>query len=175
MFRALLRWGRQIDATLSFVEIAVVGAAMAFASLLLFANVVLRYAFLAPISWAEEVSIYLVIWIVFIGASTIVRQRGHLAIDLLPRSLRPAQRRMLMIVVILFNLIFFAVFLYYSGLHTLRVYTSGQVTPNLQAPMWLTYLAMPVGSALMFLRSAQMLWQIVVNVSAAEVALRIQE
>jgi TRAP-type C4-dicarboxylate transport system permease small subunit len=29
--------------------------------------------------------------------------------------------------------------------------------PALQAPMWLAYLAMPVGSVLMFLRTLQML------------------
>lgn len=150
-----------MEAALTFFELAFVGAAMAFASLLLFVNVVLRYAFLAPISWAEELSIYIIIWVVFVGASAIMRLRGHMAIDLLPKALSPEGRRWLTVFVLMTSCVFFAVFCYYAGLHTLRVQASGQVTPNMQAPMWLTYLAMPVGSALMLLRTAKLLSQAV--------------
>ena len=31
----------------------------------------------------------------------------------------------------------------------------------MQAPMWLAYLAMPAGSALMILRACQLLWRLV--------------
>lgn len=168
MRRRIARWGGRLDAALSFAELAFVGAAMALSSLLLFANVVLRYVFLAPISWAEELSIYAVIWIVFVGGSAVVRLRGHLAIDLLPKLLSPAGRRLLVIFVLLASLGFFAVFCYFSGLHTLRVQAAGQLTPNMQAPMWLTYLAMPVGAALMFLRTSQLLWREVRDERAAD-------
>jgi C4-dicarboxylate transporter, DctQ subunit len=147
------------DRILSWIEIAFIGAALAFASTLLFVNVVLRYVFLAPISWAEELSLYLIVWIVFIGSSVAVRTRGHIAIDLLPVVLSPANRQRLALAIAALMLIFLAVFFYYSGLHVLRVQSSGQVTPVMQGPMWLTYLAMPVGSALMFLRTAQLGWQ----------------
>jgi TRAP-type C4-dicarboxylate transport system permease small subunit len=116
--------------------------------------------FLAPISWAEEVSLYLMVWIVFVGAGVAVRTRGHIAVDLLPLILSPANRRRLAIAVSALVLTFLAIFFYYSGLHTLRVRASGQVTPVLVAPMWLTYLAMPVGSALMFLRTCQLVWRV---------------
>lgn len=146
------------DRLLCRAEIVFVGGALAFSSLLLFVNVVLRYVFLMPISWAEEVSLYLLVWIVFVGASVAIRTRGHIAVDLLPMVLPAALRRVLMIFVGFVTLGFLAVFFYYSGLHTLRVYNSGQVTPVMQAPMWLTYFAMPFGSALMFLRTCQVLW-----------------
>lgn len=148
------------DAALSFLEIAFIGLAIAFASLLLFANVVLRYVFLAPISWAEELSIYLIIWIVFVGGGVLIRQGGHIAVDLLPLALSPPLQRLLQMLVLALALLFFAVFFYYGGIHTLRVRASGQLTPIMLAPMWLTYLALPVGSLLMFLRSSQALWRL---------------
>ena len=148
------------DLLLCWIEATFVGAALALASALLFVNVVLRYVFLAPISWAEEVSLYLMVWIVFVGASVAVRTRGHIAVDLLPLMLSPLARRRLAITVGGLVLIFLAVFFYYSGQHTLRVRASGQVTPLLVAPMWLTYLALPTGSALMFLRTCQLLWRL---------------
>jgi C4-dicarboxylate transporter DctQ subunit len=147
------------DRILSWTEVAFVGAALAFASALLFVNVVLRYVFLAPISWAEELSLYLIVWIVFIGCSVAVRTRGHIAIDLLPVLLSPANRKRLALAIATLMLIFLATFFYYSGQHVLRVQSSGQVTPVMQGPMWLTYLAMPVGSALMFLRTVQLVWR----------------
>src|SRR5258706_12716479 len=72
------------DRLLSRAEEIFVGAAMAFSAVLLFVNVVLRYWFLSPIAWAEELSLYLVVWMVFVGASVATRTRGHIAIDLLP-------------------------------------------------------------------------------------------
>ena len=85
------------DRALSWAETTFVGGALAFASLLLFVNVVLRYWFLAPISWAEELTLYIMVWIVFVGSSVAIRTRGHIAIDLLPLVLSPAGRRRLAI------------------------------------------------------------------------------
>ena len=148
-----------VDRTLNSTETTFVGGALAFASLLLFVNVVLRYWFLAPISWAEELTLYIMVWIVFVGSSVAIRTRGHIAIDLLPLVLSPAGRRRLAIFIAVTVLAFLAVFFHYSLQHTLRVRASGQVTPVMQAPMWLAYLAMPAGSALMMLRSCQLLWR----------------
>lgn len=148
------------DRLLSRAEEVFVGAAMAFSAVLLFVNVVLRYWFLAPISWAEELSLYLVVWIVFVGASVATRTRGHIAIDLLALALSPANRRLLSLAVGILMLVFLAFFTYYSAGHTLRIRASGQLTPVMLAPMWVTYLAMPAGGALMFLRACQVWWRV---------------
>jgi C4-dicarboxylate transporter, DctQ subunit len=150
----------RLDRALNWAETTFVGAALAFASLLLFVNVVLRYWFLSPISWAEELTLYIMVWIVFVGSSVAIRTRGHIAIDLLPLALSPQGRRRLAILIALATLAFLVVFFYYSGQHTLRVRSISQVTPVMQAPMWLAYLAMPAGSALMILRTCQHLWRL---------------
>ena len=76
-------WAR-LDRALGLAEWGFIGAALAFTSALLFVNVFLRYVFLAPINWAEELTLYLMVWIVFVGGSVAVRTRGHMAIDLRP-------------------------------------------------------------------------------------------
>ncbi len=145
----------RLDHALGLAEWGFIGSALAFTSVLLFANVVLRYVFLSPLNWAEETSLYLMVWIVFVGGSIAIRTRGHMAIDLLPLALSPVNRRRLALAVSLATLAFFAVFFWYSLEHTLRVRSINQLTPVMQAPMWLTYLAMPVGSLLMALRTIQ--------------------
>ena len=89
MAQGFWRLFARADAALGYAETAFIGAAIAAASLVLFVNVVLRYVLLAPISWAEEISIYLVIWIVFVGGSVLIRTGGHITVDLLPRALPP--------------------------------------------------------------------------------------
>jgi C4-dicarboxylate transporter, DctQ subunit len=148
---------------LTWLELTIIGGTLALCALLLFANVVLRYVFLAPLGWAEEVSIYAMVWIVFIGASAVLRAGGHIAVDLLPLALSPPQRRLLQALALTLALCFFAVFCYYSLQHTLRTRALGQVTPALLAPMWLAYLALPVGSFLMTIRTLQLLWHVALH------------
>jgi C4-dicarboxylate transporter DctQ subunit len=154
---ARVGWWSRLDRALAAAEWTFIGGALAFTSALLFLNVVLRYVFLAPLNWAEELTLYLMVWIVFVGGAVAVRTRGHIAVDLLPLALSPAGRRLLAIGVALVALVFFAVFFWYSGQHVLRVRSIGQSTPVMGAPMWLAYLAMPVGSFLMALRTVQFL------------------
>lgn len=145
------------DRLLAWLELTFIGGMLAFCAVLLFVNVVLRYVFLAPLGWAEEVAIYAMVWIVFVGGSAVMRTGGHIAVDLLPLALSAQQRRYLQAVALTLAFCFFAVFCYYSLQHTLRTRALGQVTPVLLAPMWLAYLAMPVGSLLMAIRTLQLL------------------
>lgn len=143
------------DRALGRLEAVFVGAALAFASALLFVNVVLRYVFRSPLAWAEELTMYTMVWIVFVGGSIVVRTRGHIAVDVLPLLLPRAANRGLAAAVSVISILFLAVFFHYSLEHTLRVRAAGQVMPAMLAPMWLAYLAMPVGSALMGVRMLQ--------------------
>lgn len=148
---------RRADAVLGWLEAAFIGLALAFTSGLLFVNVVLRYVFLRPLPWAEEVTLYLMVWIVFVGGSVVMRTRGHIAVDVLPLLLSPRANRRLALAVTGAGILFLAALFYYSGQHTLRVRSSGQLMPATLAPMWLAYLAMPVGSLLMGVRMIQTL------------------
>ena len=47
-----------------------------------FANVVGRYVFSAPIIWAEEILVYIMIWCVFIGAILVTWEGRHIKMDL---------------------------------------------------------------------------------------------
>ena len=69
------------------MEKAFLAGAIIVCSLLLFVNVVLRYIFLAPIYWAEELVRYLMVWMIFIGASQVTLWGGHVAVDIVPRVL----------------------------------------------------------------------------------------
>ena len=61
----------------------VIAACLAAMVVLVFGNVVLRYAFNSGIALSEEVSRWLFIWVTFLGAIIAMREHGHLGTDML--------------------------------------------------------------------------------------------
>ena len=69
------------------IPFAVCGVILLAAVLINMANIVGRFVFNAPVSWAEEVMSYIVIWGVFVAAGAITYQGVHLRMDLLVSKL----------------------------------------------------------------------------------------
>lgn len=61
--------------------------------LLVFGNVVLRYAFNSGITVSEELSRWLFVWMIFLGAIVAVKEHRHLGTDVLVSRLPPAGRK----------------------------------------------------------------------------------
>lgn len=79
---------------------------------MVFANVVLRYGFGTGITIYEEVSRFLFVWLTFLGAVSVMRQRGHLGFDVIYMALPKLGRRICHIVSSLLMLLAVAVFLW---------------------------------------------------------------
>lgn len=60
---------------------------------LVFTNVVLRYGFNLGITFSEEVSRFLFIWVVFLGAVLTLRDHGHLGVHMLTKALPLAGKK----------------------------------------------------------------------------------
>lgn len=60
---------------------------------LVFANVVLRYGFNLGITFSEEVSRFLFIWVVFVGAVLTLRDNAHLGVHMLTKKLPLAGKK----------------------------------------------------------------------------------
>ena len=71
----------------------VLGAALLIGVALNFANITGRYVFGAPIIWAEEALIYLLVWCVFLGAPLVSLEGQQIRIDLLVDHLSATPRR----------------------------------------------------------------------------------
>jgi TRAP-type transport system small permease protein len=60
---------------------------------LVFGNVVMRYAFNSGITVSDEVSRWLFVWLTFLGALIAIRTHGHLGTDVLVGRLGPAGKK----------------------------------------------------------------------------------
>ena len=72
----------KINKIIDNFEKVVITIGMAAGTLLLFANVVLRYLFDSGITWALEAVQYIFAWVVLVGAAHGVKVGIHLGIDI---------------------------------------------------------------------------------------------
>lgn len=56
-------------------------------AILVFLNVVLRYAFDSGITWSEEMSRFLFVWLTFLGAIGALKDNSHLGVDMFVKKL----------------------------------------------------------------------------------------
>ena len=73
---------------------AVLVLILAIMVVMVFGNVVLRYGFNSGIIVSEEISRILFVWLTFLGAVPVMRQHGHLGVEMLVGSLPSSGRRL---------------------------------------------------------------------------------
>jgi TRAP-type transport system small permease protein len=76
-----------------FVEVFLV-LCLALMVAMVFANVVLRYGFSTGIVFSEEISRYLFVWVIFLGAVVAMRDHAHIGMDGLIRRLSKRGRQL---------------------------------------------------------------------------------
>lgn len=119
------------------------------------ANVVARYVFNAPITWAEEFSRYAFIWLVFTGAVVCTKRGKHICIDALVGVLpRPAQL-ISRVLVDAATAVVMLIMLYYGGRLTA---SATQSTSTLMVPTYFVYAVVPISAFLILAHSLRDLW-----------------
>jgi C4-dicarboxylate transporter DctM subunit len=110
------------------------------------------------VSWAQELCIYLFIWMCKFGAAYGVRTGIHVGVDVLVMRMEPARAKKVILFGLLAGAFFTAVIANFGGHFTWSVWQSGTRSSDLEVPMWIVYLAIPLGSALMCFRFLQVAW-----------------
>lgn len=135
------------------------------------AGVAMRYIINQPFGWMEEVQLWCLVWVVFMGGSAVARHSGHIAIDafigLFPAVLRRVAHGITQIVVIAV-LGFFG---YYACRHVMQMYTTERTTNILEVPYYIIYAVVPLSCLLMILTA---LWYLIHpkrDLTAAEAAI----
>ena len=127
------------------------------------------------VSWAQELCIYMFVWMAKFGAAYGVRHGTHVGVDVLVRQLPPSQSRYLVMFALLAGALFTVVvgtlgasFVWANGAHYAFFHAfgadtgdlpEGPTSPDLEIPTWIAYSCVPLGSYLMCLRFLQVFWR----------------
>lgn len=110
-------------------------------------QVLLRYVFRAPLAWVEEATIFLMIWMTFIGAGIALRRGSHVAMTLLSERFPPRLTRWMFFLSQLAMFVFLSVVIWQGW--SLAMSVEGQRSAALGIPMTWPYLTMPIGAGFM--------------------------
>jgi len=110
------------------------------------------------LSWAQELCIYLFVWMAKFGAAYGVRTGIHVGVDVFVLMLPERRRKRVVLFGLLCGALFTGIIATLGADFVYHINQTGQVSNDLEAPMWVVYLAVPVGSALMCFRFLQVAW-----------------
>lgn len=149
----MLRWLTACENAL-----AALGAAIfAFITFAICAEVLMRYGFNRPISWVVEVSEYALLWITFLGTSWVLRQSGHVRVDILLQYLPPRALRICGLISSGSGIVAALVLLVFGAHATWIALARGSFkSTGLDIPTWIVVAVIPIGGLLLLLRFAHM-------------------
>ena len=124
-------------------------------TVVIFAQVVMRYLFLSPFAWAEEVGRYLLIWISSLGAAYAARQGAHISVMFINNKFK-GYTRLVVSLVIHFMVIAFSLVCLIQGVH-LSFRQWDQLSAALRMPMTLAYFAIPFSFALIIMYTLELI------------------
>jgi TRAP-type C4-dicarboxylate transport system permease small subunit len=112
-------------------------------------NVIGRYVFAAPVFWAEEVLMFMIIWGVYIAAGSITYLGTHVTMDLVAGRMRSSYRAFLGLLTVILTVACSA-FVVTQTLRILALYLgTGEATMAARVPLVYAHSAVLVGYALM--------------------------
>jgi C4-dicarboxylate transporter DctQ subunit len=150
-----------IDKTIGFINRNIAAIGISGGVALAFGNVVARYAFNSSLTWASELTVYLFLWSTFFGAAYCFKQDAHIGINVLLEKVNPNVAKMLMIISHAITLIFLAAVGYYGYEYLLLVHELEEISVDLNMPMWIIYLVIPISFTFGAIRVAEKLYEVI--------------
>lgn len=117
--------------------------------LFIFLGTVSRFTGMFIISWAEELSRYCMIWSVFLGIGVAACRGQHFMVNAIGLFCPPSVVRISQILCAFLVAAFSLLCVIYGFDVLLWQINANQITATLHWPMWLMYLSIPLGLALM--------------------------
>jgi C4-dicarboxylate transporter DctQ subunit len=147
------------------LEETLIGTLMAIATAVNFASVVLRFLCSVPyaqdvairlsMTWAQELCIFLFVWMAKFGAAYGVRAGVHVGVDVLINRLAPRPRKVVITIGLLGGVLFTGVVGTFGAIFVWEMAHTDQTSEDMELPMWIVYLCVPLGSYLMCFRFLQ--------------------
>jgi len=140
------------------------------ATLIIFAAVLHRYAsglaipgvqdwlLSVNMGWAQELCIYMFVWMAKFGAAYGVRTGIHVGVDVMINNMGDRPRGWFVIFGLLAGAFFTATIGTFGAEFVWALAGTDQTSADLELPKWIVYLCVPLGSFLMCYRFLQVAW-----------------
>ena len=141
---------RAFDRVARIIELAL-AVAFIFAVLLNFANVIGRYVLGHSLLGAEEVQVFIMVAMTFVGAAVVSQRNMHLRMDVLVRFMPEPVRLWLRLIELLLLIVLAGVVVTQSALYAQRMFSIGRTSDMAGVPMWIPHGMVAAGFGLMLI------------------------
>jgi TRAP-type C4-dicarboxylate transport system permease small subunit len=125
----------------------------------------LRYVLNVSTVWQTEAVTYMMVTATMLGLPYVQYLRGHVNVDLLPLMLPPGPRKVLAVITFAMVLAVVGAMLWYGFEFWHEAWDWGETSNSpWNPPLWIPYLALPVGFGLYFLQLAADLYALLVTI-----------
>lgn len=143
---------KKINQNADKIIMAIIMMAM---SVLIFLQVISRYVFGNSFTWTEEMARYMFIWLIFLSIGVGFTEKKHISIDVVVDHCPVAVQKVIKQIVYLLVFGFSFLFVWEGYVLVLQMQTFGQISANMQIPMWWVYASLPMGFLLAIFRLIQ--------------------
>lgn len=145
----------KIEKVIRKTVLGITGAGMVLITAIIFVQVICRYVLQSSLSWSEELTRYLMIWIVFLGSGYVLGIGAHSNMDIVSSKLPEHVKNIVDKGISLLLVVFSLVIIRYGC--SMVLVGAAQKSSALHLPMSLVYLAIPIGGVIMLFYSVMLL------------------
>ena len=122
------------------------GIGVVFMAVVAIIDVFLRYFFSKPLLFADDVGVYCMIYIAFVGAALTLKMKRHIMVDILYLQLPRKAQLWLDVFTTLLGTLIVCIITWQTAAWVLYTYKTGFTSSGvLQTPMWIPMSVIPVG------------------------------
>ncbi len=144
-----------IGKVISFINQSIAAFGISAGVALAFYNVVARYVFDSSLTWASELTIFLFLWSTFFGAAYCFKEDAHISISVLLDKVSARTAKGLMLLSHTVSFVFLAAVSFYGYKYLQLVIELEEMSIDLDIPMWIPYLVIPIAFAFAAYRVAE--------------------
>ncbi|SPJ33093.1 TRAP transporter small permease [Kushneria phyllosphaerae] len=145
---ALLRALLLFDRGLGLIERTIVAGSILAMAFLMSAHVVGNIVLGQGIAGTYEITEMLIVVITFVGVGYAARHARHISMSAFYEQLGGQRRKALLVLICLGTALLMFYFSYKSIEYVITLHDRGRTSASLQMPLWIVYLALPIGFAL---------------------------
>jgi C4-dicarboxylate transporter DctQ subunit len=137
-------------------------------AILVFANVVSRFAFKHSMAVSDEMSTYLFVLMSFMGTAIAARRKAHLGLSIVTDHVSPRARLIIGLLMYAVSALFCLLIVIFGIQMVVSQYRLGQETATMQWPEWIYGSFVPVGAAFAMIAFLQTMVQMYKDYQAEE-------
>jgi C4-dicarboxylate transporter, DctQ subunit len=128
----------------------------------------LRFLFTKSTIWITQTTEYALLWIVFLGTTWLLREKGHITTDIIYTHLAERTKQVLDFIMSIVGGIASAVMFILGALYTYECILKGVTDVRaITIPKWILFIIIPIGSFLLTFQFVRLAWSKFIEIRTA--------